>query len=56
MEFLNRKQKIVLVIIGTLIVLFIGYYIIRKTSDYKEYNELEIIEENNINVRYKYSK
>ena len=52
MEFLNKKQKIVLVIIGIVIILFIGYYIIRKTSDYKDYDELEIMEENNIDVRY----
>lgn len=52
MEFLNKKQKIVLSIIGTLIVLFIGYYIIHKISDHKDYDELEIIEENNIDVRY----
>lgn len=52
MEFLNKKQKIVLVIIGIVIILFIGYYIIRKTSDYKDYDELEIMEENNTDVRY----
>lgn len=56
MEFLNKKQKIILIIIGTVIVLFIGYYIIQKTSGYKEYDELEIVEENNIDVRYEYPK
>ena len=52
MEILNKKQKIVLAIIGILIILFIGYYIIRKASDYKDYNEIEIIEENNIEIRH----
>lgn len=56
MEFLNKKQKIILIIIGTLIVLFIGYYIIQKTIAYKDYEELEIIEENSVDVRQLYSK
>lgn len=52
MEILNKKQKIVLAIIGILIILFIGYYIIRKVSDYKDYDEIETIEENNIEIRH----
>lgn len=50
MEFLNKKQKIVLITIGTVIVLFIGYYIIQKTLGYKEYEELKITEETNSDV------
>ena len=56
MEFLNKKQKIILIIIGTLIVFFIGYYIVQKTIVYKDYEELEIIEENNVDIRHFYSK
>ena len=56
MEFLNKKQKIILIIIGTLIVLFIGYYIMQKTVGYKDYEELEIVEENNVDIRQFYSK
>lgn len=45
MEFLNKKQKIIFIVIGTLMVIFIGYYIIKKQDDYK-YKEIEtIIEE-----------
>lgn len=51
MEFLSKKQKIMLIIVGTLMVIFIGYYIIQKTSHYKSYEELEIIEETN-NIRH----
>lgn len=47
MEFLSKKQKIMLIIVGTLIAIFIGYYIIQKTSHYRTYEELEIIEETN---------
>lgn len=51
MEFLNKKQKVILIIIGTLIVLFIGYYIIQKTLAYREYEELEIIEDSSVGIR-----
>lgn len=45
MEFLNKKQKIIFIVIGTLMVMFICYYIIKKQDDYK-YKEIEtIIEE-----------
>ena len=45
MEFLNKKQKIIFIVIGILMVMFIGYYIIKKQDDYK-YKEIEtIIEE-----------
>lgn len=46
MEILNKKQKIIITIIGILMVLFIGFYIISKTNS-KEYDYLEI-EENEI--------
>lgn len=57
MEFLNKKQKIIFIVIGTLMVIFIGYYIIKKQDDYK-YKEIEtIIEEdgaeNDINYEEK---
>ena len=48
MEFLNKKQKIIFISIATLIIIFVGCYIIYKTSHYKNYNELEIIEDNDI--------
>ena len=45
MDFLIKKQKIIFIVIGTLMVMFIGYYIIKKQDDYK-YKEIEtIIEE-----------
>lgn len=47
MEFLDKKQKIIFIIIGALMLLFIGYYIIKKTEHYT-YNELEISEDNEI--------
>lgn len=50
MEFLNKKQKTILIIIGTIIVIFVGCYIIKKTLDYKEYEELEIAEQDNISL------
>lgn len=48
MEFLNKKQKIILGIIGSIMLIFIGYYVINKTEK-SNYIELEI-EENLINV------
>ncbi len=52
MEFLNKKQKIIFIIIVIFVLLFIGYYIIAKANN-SEYIELEteensIIEENKI--------
>ena len=48
MEFLSRKQKIILIVIGVIMLLFIGYYLINKTEIYN-YEELEVYEDNNIN-------
>lgn len=48
MEFLNKKQKIIFIVIGMLMIVFIGYYLIKKQGNYK-YNELETtITEDNI--------
>ena len=48
MEFLNNKQKIIFIVIGILMIIFIGYHIIKKQGNYK-YNELETtITEDNI--------
>lgn len=44
MEFLNNKQKTILGIIGVIMFIFIGYYIIKKTEN-SNYIELETIEE-----------
>ena len=49
MEFLNSKQKIILGVIGIIMLIFIGYCIIKKTES-NNYTELEIIEENNENL------
>ncbi|MBO4815681.1 MAG: helix-hairpin-helix domain-containing protein [Clostridia bacterium] len=45
MEFLNKKQKLILIIIGSIMVIFIGYYILNKTenSNYIEFDEEELI-------------
>ncbi len=45
MEFLNSKQKIILGIIGVIMLIFIGGYIVKKT-DIDNYTELEIVEDN----------
>lgn len=45
MEFLNKKQKIILTIIIIIMCVVIGYYIISKTET-KDYEEFEISEEN----------
>lgn len=45
MEILNKKQKIILIMVVAFILIFIGYYIIKKTNENK-YTSLEIIEEN----------
>lgn len=47
MEFLNRKQKIILGTIGIIMLIFIGYYIIEKTES-NNYEELEILEEGDV--------
>ena len=44
MEFLSKKQKIILIILAIIIIIFIGYYIIQKTENYN-YIELETQEE-----------
>ena len=41
MEFLNKKQKLILLIIGSIMFLFIGYYIINKVEK-PEYVEQEL--------------
>ena len=46
MEFLSNKQKTILGTLVVLTMLFIGWYIIKKTEN-KDYIELETIEENN---------
>ena len=43
MDILNRKQKIIIIVITTFIILFIGFYIISKANN-SEYIELEIEE------------
>lgn len=48
MEFLNQKQKIILVLIAILMIAFIGYYIIKKSND--GYTEIEIAEQNDIEI------
>lgn len=47
MEFLSKKQKIFLGVLAIIMLIFIGYYIIKKTENYS-YEELEIIEENTV--------
>ena len=44
MEFLNNKQKAILGIIGVIMFIFIGYYIVKKTEN-SDYIELETVEE-----------
>lgn len=40
MDILNKKQKVIIVIIAALMIMFVGYYIINKAND-SEYIELE---------------
>lgn len=40
MDILNKKQKIIIILIATFMLLFIGFYIIKKTSD-SQYIELQ---------------
>lgn len=47
MEFLSKKQKIFLGVLAIIMLIFIGYHIIKKTENYS-YEELEIIEENTV--------
>lgn len=53
MDILNKKQKIIIIIIGISMLIFIGYYIITKTNNSKyvelETQEIEIEESNIIN-------
>lgn len=50
MDILNKKQKIIIITIATFMLLFVGFYIIKKANK-SEYIELEIekdkVEENN---------
>ena len=48
MEFLNKKQKLIIGIIGVIMLTFIGYYIINKTEN-SSYTEFETEEEQIIN-------
>lgn len=43
MDILNKKQKIIIIVIATLMLLFIGFYIINKANN-SEYIELETVE------------
>jgi len=43
MEFLNKKQKILVYLIGMVMLLIIGYYVIKQTDNY-QFNELETYE------------
>ena len=58
MDILNKKQKIIITIIGILMVVFIGFYIISKTNnkkyEYLEIEENEIIDNNNIDEEKTY--
>lgn len=47
MEFLNKKQKTIFIIVGIIMIFFIGYNIFKKTEE-NNYIELETIEENMI--------
>lgn len=47
MDILNKNQKIILIIIVAFILLFIGYYIIRKSNHSKYINLETELEENN---------
>ena len=46
MEFLNKKQKLIIGIIGAIMLFFIAYYIMNKVED-KSYIEVEELEEIN---------
>lgn len=52
MEILNKKQRVIIIIIGIFMILFIGFYIISKTNNeefiYLETEEDEIIDNNNM--------
>lgn len=60
MEILNKKQKVIIIIIGILMILFIGFYIISKTNNegfvYLETEENEIIDNNNEEKIYEEDK
>ena len=49
MEFLNKKQKLIIGIIGTIMLFFIGCYIMNKVED-KSYIEIEEVEETNNDI------
>lgn len=48
MEFLNNKQKVILGAISIIMLIFIGFYIMKKTET--DYTELEIIEEKKVEL------
>ena len=47
MDFLNKKQKLIVGLIGSIMFIFIGYYILNKTDkiEYLEYEELENVQD-----------
>lgn len=47
MEILNKKQRIILILLGIVMLIFIGYYFTKKTED-SNYSEIQIMEDNNI--------
>ena len=56
MDILNNKQKTIISIVVIFMVLFIGYYIIKKTEgleqtnlETEEFNDLDIIENEGVN-------
>lgn len=55
MDILNKKQKIIIIIIATFMMLFIGFYIIKKANNSKyielETEEYEVIENNIIDEK-----
>ena len=50
MDFLNKKQKIIIGLIGSVMFIFIGYYILNKT-DNMEYLEFEEIENSHEEIK-----
>ena len=53
MDILNKKQKFIIIIIATFMIVFVGYYIINKTNTAEyielETEEVEIVETENTN-------
>jgi len=47
MEYLNKNQKIVLIIIATFMLLVIGYYFMQKTGQYDNFEIDEVVQNSN---------